>query len=387
LKILFFGWFIPNRNGDGIVRAFESLGHTVYKCAMDTQEAHTLSKHDLHIRTYFGNDRFWSMMRREQRVLCLDILKEKCPDADCIYIYQTSVPMNTQNVPIPVIYYHHEVLLPCIPDGRIDLILYNYHGCKEQLLKIYMDRLWQTPFIQSTFGMELDRYTYSTEPRPIFMGFKGGFAAYNPDNDMAMDGIYINRNKYLKIARDRCECYIEGYITNPNEMNELLYFLKKCSIAINISGCIGDWGFCNERMFVAMAVGCVLLHNRFPKIESLGLIDFENCLLFSNEEELIEKYKWAKKHPIELESIRTNGHKLVVERYNHIDTVKNQLSHINAIIFEINNPAMQFEHPIRKLTRGKQDKLEIWTKSWYDWYQLYKVNRSKISEEPKMEDI
>jgi len=385
MKILFFGWFIKNRNGDGIVRAFESLGNVVYKVAMDTQLTNELSPHDLHIRSYYGDEIYWSMVRREQRVNCLQILKEKCPEADCVYIYQTSVSMNTQNIPIPVIYYHHEVLLPCIPDGRIDMIFYNYHGCKEQLMKIYHDRLWQIPFIQSTFGMELDRYTYSDKKRNIFMGFKGAFAAYNADNDMAMEGIYINRNRFLKFARNNCECHIEGYITNPNEMDELIYFLKQCSIAINISGCIGDWGFCNERMFVAMAVGCVLLHHRFPKIESLGLIDFENCLLFSDEFELYEKYEWAKSHPNELEGIRIKGHELVIHNFDHIKTVKIQLESINAICDGAKLPQCRFKSPIHKLSKGRQSKIERIQREWYEWFQRNKKNPELNEPEPIME--
>jgi hypothetical protein len=224
----------------------------------------------------------------------------------------------------------------------------------------------------------------NADNRTIFCGFKGAFKVSNPDNDPAMDGIYINRRKYLEYGRKECGVHIEGFTINPNQFDQLIYFLKKCNLALNISGCVGDWGFNNERMLLSAMCGCVILHYWYPTIELDGFMDYENCLIFHNKLELKERIEWARSHPVELESIRLNGYNTVKQRYNPTKIVKDQLKTIENYLEALKDPTIK---PLDRIKGLSAKKLDEFTDKWYNWFKLYRSDKATIKDEPKLEDI
>ena len=113
-------------------------------------------------------------------------------------------------------------------------MLYNYEGCKEQLLNLYSDKLRNVPFEKIQFGVDTTIHQRFTGKRPIFMGFKGSLSVNNKKMDMTMSEIFNERQRYVQYAHDNCECYVESFSHNENEMNQLIYFLQLTLLSLFI---------------------------------------------------------------------------------------------------------------------------------------------------------
>lgn len=383
MKILFFTWFIKGRSGPLIAETMEKLGNEVIKVACDIQNKTELSKHDFHLFD-FGYTEFElkEIANRRLRINCKMILNKIKQKFDCIYIYQITPSFNTKNIKIPVFYQHHECLLPSIPDGRIDMIFGGYHGYREQLDKIYRDRIYKIPQYRTHFLIE-DKFEpeLNTKNRSIFFGFKGAFTANNPDNDMAMNCIYEMRRDILEYARNELDCYIEGFLINPYQFDQLVYFLKKCNLALNVSGAIGNWGFNNERMLLAIMCGCVLVHNWYPTCEDDGLINYETALVFKTKEELKERIEWAKSNPDKLEIIRKNGYESIKEKYNPDKIVGNILDKMQRYL-EI----PQYKRS-RKYIKSMEKRLSEYNKAVKIWIDEYKKDPNNCGKRPTWVDF
>jgi spore maturation protein CgeB len=79
----------------------------------------------------------------------------------------------------------------------------------------------------------------------------------------------------------------------------------------------------NARFFEAMAMKQVLVANRLPHIEELGLEEDRHYLGFDTVEEAVEKVAWARANQFKFaDAIANNGYQLVHERHTYENRIQ-----------------------------------------------------------------
>lgn len=137
--------------------------------------------------------------------------------------------------------------------------------------------------------------------RPIELGFVGSLKS----------GVYSERKAFLEQLAS-----IEPLeIVRTNSGQD--YVDKLNSIRFFISADIG-MGEYMIKNFEAMAAGCVLFAWRqgHGEEEALGLADMENIVLYSSQQELLNKLQTLRANPALAEQIAANGQALVEQQYS-----------------------------------------------------------------------
>ena len=84
----------------------------------------------------------------------------------------------------------------------------------------------------------------------------------------------------------------------------------------------------NFRTFETMGCGTLLLTSSNHQHEKLGLVDYENCLIYSNPEELVEKIKFCQNNLEEVVKITEKGYNHV-KKHTYLKRVTNLIQYIN----------------------------------------------------------
>ena len=315
--IMVISLFKVEQYGYAIAKLLERDNYTVIRIGTDWLNEHLDPKLDLNLFKDYLEYR-----ELKNYFPIIDLLK-KYPQTDLIFLSQSPVfVFDLKGINIPLIYYQQDIIFSRFPinaKNHITYFLYAYYGAVEQMyaeFPIEMKSIKNAPIYMS-YGAQIELFpSLPLKKRDIFLGFKGTinweecesepFSLYKTP---LYRTIYNNRRRFLDYAKENLGLIIETRNNrSSNEYNEWLEFMRKVTIAINIPG---NWGWVNERQYIIPLCGCVLLQWRYPQLIEQGYIDYENCLLFSTEEELKAKVEWAKDHLDELVTIQHKGELLV----------------------------------------------------------------------------
>ncbi len=111
---------------------------------------------------------------------------------------------------------------------------------------------------------------------------------------------------------------------NEAKGENLYNFKEACKIYRGAKFAIGDsqWpesGFVSNRVMQVLVAGnCVLCHQWFRDMDKLGLIDGENCIIWRDFDELVEKMTWylPGEYEPERQAIAVAGELLALERHS-----------------------------------------------------------------------
>jgi hypothetical protein len=215
---------------------------------------------------------------------------------DIIPMYEASFGFEMKDIPS-----NHCLFLPYAWEPSLYLLkAYRNYWSKEELDKVKQE-------LQEGKSIHLTPHQDAQLPlhQKYSFGFMGTVGQDNSSNwmcetDPIAEHIRDWRGRFVKYASQNCGCHVK----QKESDHDYIEYLSQCNLFLNVSS---NYGYVNQRMFHVPGAGCVLVQNRYPGIDQIGLEDNENCLLYSSEEEMLCKIRWARVHPTELEEIRENG--------------------------------------------------------------------------------
>jgi len=345
-KFLIIGWcFEGIQYARYIAYWLREKGHICYLVSTDIIPIP--NKQDPEIDYYLQDDPDYHLFIHGEKRIDIKGLINYFEIPDIIFMGQSSIlHFDLMHITIPICYYHYEWLFNHFPvNGKIQLIFHAFSGAQIEAGLSLPPEVSRSNWIYVPYGIKKDFFDKPiVYPRPIYFGFKGALKITNGSRQpILMNVIYKDRVDLLQYAWEELDLFLELRSGGSDELNDWYDFMLKCNLALNIPGCIDGIGYNNEREFVAMALGCVLVQYRHEDYTKLELEHKKNCLLFKTKEELKECIDWAKNHPIELEKIRYAGKQLAF-KMNWENIVNRYLGYINEYIF--NNLVLSYNSSI-----------------------------------------
>ena len=340
--IMVVGYFGPRFIAEGIAEGFEQRGCKVIRisaepCApmrierripnSDKLIVRDPGKYDLHVMDDYVKARIIHGSNHEQlteasklqlnfRRLRLRDYTDRFP-CNKIFFIQNMLSWDFENVTTPLYYYHTDIISTNLPlhAERITGFFYAYEDAFDEMMDShpYEAHHWHwKEFI--TYGFSPNIHTLANndwESRPILCGFMGSMAQNNRSKNGLRAHIYDNRNNVLKELHSFLKD--EFVLQKMGPFEDYVAFLHQCKIGVNVPGTYGKW---NQRMFEIPACGALLLQWNFPELETIGLIDGENCLTFDSIETLFDRLNQVTQNPVEANTIRLAGIKWVYENHH-----------------------------------------------------------------------
>ena len=316
--ILVIGLLDRGRNAGSIADGLEGLGWDVVRCSGDLRIPST--KYDFHINSPFEKGGYcdgpsmgavcsYHLQMRESRMngkKLIGLIEAKLGRTiDIILLVQNHFLWDFTGIDKPLFYYITQGSLPEWPTGDAVIgAFYGYLDAEKMYAQFYSVENVKLKY-RELCPMAVDLADYpqrpSTQSPEYDVGFKGGLTF--DKGFWYSKQLYLARQFFIKFLRERStNPYFNIRIEHSEGWEEYVQFMHKTSLGLNVGAMD-----INLRLFEVPALGCVLLQRAFPNIESLGLKNHYNCLLFGDEYELIKEIMWAKDHPGELEEIRLRG--------------------------------------------------------------------------------
>jgi len=366
--IMIIGWMHPARMAGGLANAFEQLGYNVIRVSMDNEPPQALPiKVDWHIQQELSNSRALLYLQNHKKFPIKLAVNNFKPDW-ILLVQNTLLEYDISDIKIPIYLIYHEGCWDRIfytRNTQLTGIFWAFYHAREQLEEQWreeLDAVKCEAFILHSADptIYIDREIH----RDILIGLKGA-KEYNSPNRWL---------KYIYDDRKRFVIYLETHYPNlfvyePRTNGEQFVekyvdFMNRCVVALNT--CANADSYVNERQFQALSMGCVLLQQRYPEmISQQGFVDYENCLLFENEQELDLKVQWILSHPNELQNIRKAGKQLLLERHTPRQRAE-------SILWAIQNPKSSIINPIRiqeDQILQQFDDIEQDRQLWCQWYK------------------
>jgi len=129
----------------------------------------------------------------------------------------------------------------------------------------------------------------------------------------------MHETRYL-IDRDvsRYADFIDSKIRHwpqkANFIHDIIVEFNKYKFFINDESLLN---FCPIRTYEGIAAGCVMIAHAESCYEEWGFIDGENCIMFSNVEDIPSKISYYLENPEKLNVVQQNGRSFVADNYNH----------------------------------------------------------------------
>lgn len=351
-KIMVIGWLAHWDQAFHVADAFEQLGYEVFKVAANLAGNEDCAPNNYHIldevSKEISNKSTKEMTAKERvenaaRIFYLSTFREIFPvikllkkfQPDLIYICQHSIELDFTGVNIPIVYRQTEPINPrWCGNAEVAIFSATWKGAFDKARKTHTylyNKCWDSFF--STFGYNPVSYPLKDLNKPYkhLIGFMGGFSLEGgkKDYDYRTRTIYNSRNRFLNYlhSKNDSDIYIRAHSYN---FEKYIEFMHSCCVGINISG---EGGCLNERTYHTPGMGLVLLQFEeldFQPLSEIGLIDYQNCLIFHDEKELDEKIQFIRSEPIKLEQIRRAGIEWA-QKYKYPEVVKRDIAEIRRI--------------------------------------------------------
>jgi len=143
----------------------------------------------------------------------------------------------------------------------------------------------------------------------------------NKEWDIGFCGNTVNRGGYLDLLARNFNSFKKDIFVIGDDMIDAVNSYK---IHFNCNIC----GDINYRSFETIACGTLLISNSDEQYNKLGFVDGENCLLYANEKELIDKIRETLADEAKLISISKNGLELS-KNHTYDDRMRRVLSLFN----------------------------------------------------------
>ena len=315
-KIMVVGLMHDRYIAQHYAKCFEQAGHTVIRVACDLYNPRDSGRHDFHILDFAmkRDANFGMKLHGQLSKFYMSEIEQKY-NPDFIFEVQHGIIIDYKDVDCPVYYHATEPLIPSLPiNANLQGLFYSWIGGEAELKAGHpfeiTNLLFDPYFILLGYDGSIFPLRDQSKPYEIEFGFKGmcEYMDGKSSLDYKVRHIYDNRLRIIEFARENCNLTFEGHAN----LEDYLIFMHKVNVALNISG---NFGCINDRTFHAMAIGCVLLNfedPEYPSLKNYGFINKVNCLLFSNEMELINQLIWIRTHPGALEEIREQGRRFAL---------------------------------------------------------------------------
>lgn len=120
--------------------------------------------------------------------------------------------------------------------------------------------------------------------------------------DVGFCGNILNRQEYIDVLKDNFNFKSDIFVIGNDMVKAInsyrIHFNKNISFDINY------------RSFETIGCGVVLATNYDDQYTNLGFVDGENCILYSNEEELVSKIKQVLNSNVIMRNIAAKGYNL-----------------------------------------------------------------------------
>ena len=285
-----------------------------------------------------------------------------------LLVQNTLLEYDISDVKIPLYLIYHEGCWDRIfytRNTQLTGVFWAFYHAREQLEEQWREELEAVQceaFVLHSADPSIyqDKQTH----RDILIGLKGAKEYGSPNR--WLKHIYDDRTRfvtYLETHYPKLFVY-EARTSGTQFVEKYVEFMNRCVVALNT--CADADSYVNERQFQAIAMGCVLLQQRYPEmITQQGFVDYENCLLFDNEQELDLKIQWILSHPVELQQIRAAGKQLLAERHTPRQRAE-------GILWAMQHTKPRVQNPIRdqenKLLQQMAEE-ELDRQLWCRWHQ------------------
>lgn len=347
-RIVLIGLQSPKYNLKGLSEGFEEEGCEVIRIAADMESENNVGTVDYHLLKEcisvlpFKPKEEWKSKPKlgyflsKQQLDMINILQYECVriplyplikrielqrgKIDRILVGQSELPLDMSG--LEYYYIFTELWKPTIPYGGTILgVFYSFVGGDETFKRSFPYEYNHCEFEPCFVPYGMDFKAIPSQPIPwtdrtIGVGFKGLLAFNDHSRDLRIRHIYDERKKYVQLAeqimndpewknRQTMRFTYEPHTT----WDDYIRFMQDCKVAINLPG---SDGWVNQRQYEALGFGCLLLQYEYPELHQLGFKHQENCLLFRDEQSLVEQLIWIDNHPHEAEVIAQRGHNFFI---------------------------------------------------------------------------
>jgi len=139
--------------------------------------------------------------------------------------------------------------------------------------------------------------------------------------DIGFCGNIVNRGNLINLLQRSFDNFkLDEFVMGDNMVRAINSY--KVHFNANISIDI------NYRNFETIGCGTCLLTSHHDYLHHLGFQDGENCLIYKNQQEMIEKIHWALENPDEVGKINM-GASVLAERHTYKNRIKTLLNFLN----------------------------------------------------------